>query len=51
MILKGNPAGFVHTSFFIPGCFFVVILYGVYVLGRQRRYLDAGVFSSSGDLV
>ena len=29
----------------------LVVLYGVYVLGRQRRYLDAGVFSSSGDLV
>ena len=26
----------------------VVVLYGVYVLGRERRYLEAGVFSSSG---
>ena len=26
-------------------------LYGVYVLGRERRYLEAGVFSSSGGLV
>ena len=26
-------------------------LYGAYVLGRERRYLEAGVFSSSGGLV
>ena len=29
----------------------VVVLYGVYVVGRERRYLEAGVFSSSGGLV
>ena len=28
----------------------LVILYGVYVVGRERRYLEAGVFSSSGGL-
>ena len=29
----------------------LVILYGVYVVERERRYLEAGVFSSSGGLV
>ena len=29
----------------------LVILYGVYVVGRERRYLEAGVFSSSGGFV
>ena len=29
----------------------LVVLYGVYVVGRERRYLEAGVFSSSGGLV
>ena len=29
----------------------LVVLYGVYVVGRERRYLEAGVFSSSGVLV
>ena len=28
-----------------------VVLYDVYVVGRERRYLEAGVFSSSGGLV
>ena len=28
----------------------LVILYGVYVVGRERRYLEAGVFFSSGGL-
>ena len=36
-----------HTSFLIPDPLFLVVLYGVYVVGRQRRYLEAGVFSSS----
>ena len=31
--------------------FLLVALYSVYVVGRQRRYLEAGVFSSSGGLV
>ena len=25
----------------------LVVLYGVYVVGREREYLEAGVFSSS----
>jgi hypothetical protein len=29
----------------------LVVWYGVYVVGRQRRYIEAGVFSSSGGLV
>ena len=29
----------------------LVVLYGVYVVGRERRYLEAVVFSSSGGLV
>ena len=29
----------------------VVILYGVDVVGRERRYLEARVFSSSGGFV
>ena len=29
----------------------LVILYDVYVVGRERKYLEAGVFSSSGGLV
>ena len=29
----------------------IVFLYGVYVVGRERRYLEAGVFSSSGGFV
>ena len=29
----------------------LVVLYGVYVVGRQRRYLEAVIFSSSGGLV
>ena len=29
----------------------LVVLYGQYVIGRRRRYLEAGVFSSSGDFV
>ena len=33
------------------GSFLLVVLYGVYVVGRERRYLEAGVFSSSGGLV
>ena len=28
-----------------------VVLYDVYVVGRERRYLEAEVFSSSGGLV
>ena len=28
-----------------------VVLYDVYVVERERRYLEAGVFSSSGGLV
>ena len=28
-----------------------VVLYGMYVVGRQRRYLEADVFSSSGGLL
>ena len=28
-----------------------LVLYGVYVVGRERRYLEAWVFSSSGGLV
>ena len=51
MILKGNPAGFSHTSFLIPDPLVRVVLYGVYVVGRQRRYLEARVFSSCGGLV
>ena len=26
----------------------LVVLYGVYVVGRERRYLEAWIFSSSG---
>ena len=34
------------------GSFLVlVVLYGLYVVGRERRYLEAGAFSSSGGLV
>ena len=33
------------------GSFLLLVVYGVYVVGRQRRYLEAGVFSSAGDLV
>ena len=29
----------------------LVVSYGVYVVGRERRYLEAGVFSSSGGFV
>ena len=29
----------------------LVVLYGLYVVGRERRYLEAEVFSSSGRLV
>ena len=29
----------------------LVVLYGVYVVWRGRRYLEAGVLSSPGDLV
>ena len=29
----------------------LVVLYGVYVVGRERVYLEAGVLSSSGDHV
>ena len=29
----------------------LVVLYGLYVVGRERRYLEAAVFSSSGGLV
>ena len=29
----------------------LVVLYGVYVVGRQRRYLEAVIFSCSGGLV
>ena len=29
----------------------LVVLEGVYVVGRQRAYLEAGIFSSSGGLV
>ena len=29
----------------------LVFLYGVFVVGRERRYLEAGVFPSSGGLV
>ena len=29
----------------------LVVLYGVYVVWRQRRYLEAEIFSSSGGLV
>ena len=29
----------------------LVVLYGVYVVGRERRYLEAWVFSSSGGIV
>ena len=31
--------------------FLLVVLYGVRVVGRQRRYLEAGDLSSSGGLV
>ena len=51
MILKGNPAGFSHTSFLILDPLVRVVLYGVYVIGRQRRYLEAGVFYFAGGLV
>ena len=51
MILKRNPAGFSHTSFLIPDPLARVVLYGVYVIGRQHRYLESGVFSSSGGFV
>ena len=34
------------------GCFLLlVVLSGLYVARRERRYLEAGVFSSSGGLV
>ena len=42
---------FVHTSFFIPDPLFSGCLVGRVHIGRQRRYLEAGVFSSSGGLV
>ena len=29
----------------------LVVLYGLYVVGRERRYLEAEVFSSSGGFV
>ena len=29
----------------------LVVLQGVYVVGRESRYLEAGIFSSSGGLV
>ena len=29
----------------------LVVLYGVYVVGRERRYLEAWIFSSSGGFV
>ena len=29
----------------------LVVLYGVCLVKRQRRYLEAGIFSSSGGLV
>ena len=35
----------------LGSCLLLVFLYGVYVVGRERRYLEAGVSSSSGDLV
>ena len=38
-------------SFLIPDPLFLVVLYGVYIVGRKRKYLEAGVFSSSGGLV
>ena len=40
-----------HPSFLVPDPLFLVVLYGVYVVGRQRRYLEAGVFSFSGGFV
>ena len=30
------------------GSFLLLVLYGVYAVGRERRYLEAGTFSSSG---
>ena len=29
----------------------LVVLYGVYVVGRERKYLEASVFPSSGGLL
>ena len=29
----------------------LVVLYGLYVVRRERRYLEAGVFSSFGGLL
>ena len=29
----------------------LVVLYGVYAVGNEHRYVEAGVFSSSGGLV
>ena len=29
----------------------LVVVYGQYVIGRRRRYLEAGVFSASGGVV
>jgi uncharacterized membrane protein len=34
------------------GCFLLAVVFDcVYVVGRERRYLEAGVFSSFGGLV
>ena len=34
------------------GCLLIlVVLYGLYTVGREHRYLEARIFSSVGDLV
>ena len=35
----------------LGSCLLLERLYGAYVVGRERRYLEAGVFSSSGVFV
>ena len=44
-----NPTGFLAHFLFDAGP--LVVVYGVYVVGRQRRHLEARFFSSSGGCV
>ena len=44
---QGVRVGTLRLGSFLP----LVVLSGVYAVGRERRYLEAGVFSSSGCLI
>ena len=49
--VNAQPAAHSPSTHFCKGPPHFGGLYGVYVVERERRYLEAGLFSSSGGLV